>query len=156
MSSCRNLNGNSLSGRVPATLGGRLLHRASFKYVFHRIWFKSCRLNRICRCRGRTKEIPNFMLFVSLPFSYFLGESVAKFLLSAVLLTMQVYVVYLDCLLADLTFLLGLKLASHLVLVLDCYLLLYVQCATIKGDRISSELSKLQVRMLIILVIQLN
>lgn len=30
---CRNLNGNSLSGRVPAALGGRLLHRASFKYV---------------------------------------------------------------------------------------------------------------------------
>lgn len=30
---CRNLNGNSLSGQVPAALGGRLLHRASFKYV---------------------------------------------------------------------------------------------------------------------------
>ncbi|KAH9748792.1 Receptor-like protein 4 [Citrus sinensis] len=29
-----NLNGNSLSGRVPAALGGRLLHRASFKYVW--------------------------------------------------------------------------------------------------------------------------
>ena len=30
---CRNLNGNSLSGRVPAALGGRLLHGTSFKYV---------------------------------------------------------------------------------------------------------------------------
>lgn len=29
----RDLNGNSLSGRVPAALGGRLLHGASFKYV---------------------------------------------------------------------------------------------------------------------------
>jgi len=29
----RNLNGNSLSGRVPAALGGRLLHGASFKYA---------------------------------------------------------------------------------------------------------------------------
>lgn len=29
----RNLNSNSLSGRVPSALGGRLLHRASFKYV---------------------------------------------------------------------------------------------------------------------------
>lgn len=33
----RNLNGNSLSGRIPAALGGRLLHRAKFKYVFYNI-----------------------------------------------------------------------------------------------------------------------
>lgn len=30
MSSCRNLNSNLLSGRVPATVGGRLLYRAKW------------------------------------------------------------------------------------------------------------------------------
>lgn len=31
---CRYLNSNSLSGKVPVSLGGKLLHRASFKYAF--------------------------------------------------------------------------------------------------------------------------
>ncbi|KAH1243027.1 Receptor-like protein 4 [Glycine max] len=33
MSSCRNLNSNLLSGRVPSTVGGRLLYRASFNFT---------------------------------------------------------------------------------------------------------------------------
>lgn len=36
----RNLNSISLCGRVPASLGGRLLHRASFKYVLIHVILK--------------------------------------------------------------------------------------------------------------------